>query len=52
MIVDLLSPSPIGIDDLVRLSGLEVSLVQQILCELEIEGRIDRQRGMHVTLIG
>jgi DNA processing protein len=52
MIVDLLSPSPIGIDDLVRLSGLEVSLVQQILCELEIEGRIDRQRGMHVTLMG
>jgi DNA processing protein len=51
IIVDLLGPSPIGIDDLVRVSGVEISLVHQILLDLEMSGRIERQRGQAIILL-
>jgi DNA processing protein len=52
MILDLLGPAPIGVDDLVRVSGFDVALVQQILFDLDMQGRIERHRGMNVALIG
>jgi DNA processing protein len=41
-IVDLLGPTPIGIDDLIRLSGTSPAVVRTVLLELEIAGRLER----------
>jgi DNA processing protein len=47
-----LSPSPIGIDELARASGLGVRIVQANLLELELAGRIERHGSGSVSLIG
>jgi DNA processing protein len=49
-IVGLLGPTPVAIDDLVRLSGASVAVVRTTLLELEIAGRLDRQAGGMVAL--
>lgn len=49
-IVELLGPAPVGLDDLVRLSGSSPAVVRTILLELELAGRIERQRGGLVSL--
>ncbi len=49
-IVGLLSPSPVQIDDLVRLSGSSPAVVRMVLLELEIAGRIERHGGGLVSL--
>jgi DNA processing protein len=48
----LLGPSPVAVDDLARASGCSVAEIRLILQELEIEGRIERQGGDRVALIG
>ncbi|NIX77697.1 DNA-processing protein DprA [Microvirga terricola] len=50
-IIDLLGPSPISIDDLVRQSGLPIRAVQMALLELEIAGRLERHGGNAVSLL-
>jgi len=45
-----MGPSPISIDDLVRLTGLSASMVQTILLELELEGVIERSSGGLVSV--
>ena len=50
-IVGLLGPTPVSIDDLIRLSGLPASIVQITLLELELAGRLTRQRGGLVALV-
>ncbi|MET0745522.1 MAG: DNA-processing protein DprA [Microvirga sp.] len=50
-VVDLLGPSPVSIDDLVRQSGLSIRIVQTSLLELEIAGRLERHGGNAVSLI-
>ncbi|HEX2134404.1 MAG TPA: DNA-processing protein DprA [Microvirga sp.] len=50
-ILDLLGPSPVAIDELVRQSGLPIRLVQMELLELEIAGRLERHGGNAVSLI-
>jgi DNA processing protein len=50
-VVDLLGPSPVAIDDLVRQSGLSIRIVQTSLLELEIAGRLERHGGNTVSLI-
>jgi DNA processing protein len=50
-LIELLGPSPIAIDDLVRQSGLSVRAVQMTLLELEITGRLERHGGNAVSLI-
>lgn len=47
----LLGPSPIALDDLIRLSGLSAALVRAVLLELELAGRLERQRGGGLALI-
>jgi DNA processing protein len=42
-IIDLLGPTPVGLDDLIRLSGASPAVVRTVLLELEIAGRIERQ---------
>ena len=47
----LLGSSPVGIDELVRQSGLESGAVQMILLDLELGGRIERHAAGRVSLI-
>jgi DNA processing protein len=51
-IVGLLSPAPIQIDDLIRLSGARAGVVRTVLLELELAGRLERQAGGRVALLG
>lgn len=44
-ILGLLGPTPVGLDDLVRLSGLSPALVRTVILELELAGRIERHSG-------
>jgi DNA processing protein len=50
-IVSLLGPSPVAIDDLVRLSQLSPAIVRTVLLELEIAGRLERHGASLVSLI-
>ncbi|MGU3494930.1 DNA-processing protein DprA [Xanthobacteraceae bacterium A53D] len=50
-ILELLSPVPTSLDDLVRLSGASAAEVQVVLLELELAGRLERQRGGLVALV-
>ena len=49
-IVALLGPTPVVLDDLVRLSGTSPAIVRTVLLELEIAGRLERHGGGLVSL--
>jgi DNA processing protein len=50
-IVSLLSPTPVSLDDLVRLSESSPRVVRMALLELEIAGRLERHGGGKVSLL-
>jgi len=50
-IVSLLGPSPVSLDDLIRMSGLSPTIVRTVLLELELAGRLERHGGGLVTLV-
>jgi DNA processing protein len=50
-IVELLSPTPVAIDDLVREARAPVGAVQIVLLELELAGRLERHGGGLVSLL-
>ena len=50
-IVSLLGPTPVALDDLVRLSGASPAIVRTVLLELEIAGRLERHGGGMVSLV-
>ena len=50
-IVNLLGPSPIGLDDIVRMSNTSAAIVRTVLLELELAGRLERHGGGMVTLV-
>jgi DNA processing protein len=50
-VLDLLSPAPVSVDDLVRLSKTSPRAVRIVLLELEIAGRLERHGGGLVSLI-
>ncbi len=50
-IIALLGPTPVSIDDLVRLSGFSPAVVRTVLLELEIAGRLERHGGSLVSLV-
>jgi DNA processing protein len=50
-IVDLLGPTPILLDDLIRLSGASPAVVRTVLLELELAGRLERHGGGLISLI-
>jgi DNA processing protein len=50
-IVDLLGPSPILLDDLIRMAGASPAIVRTVLLELELAGRLERHGGGLVSLI-
>jgi DNA processing protein len=48
-IVEALGPAPIGLDDLIRLTGVAAGQVRVALMELELAGRIERLGGQRVV---
>lgn len=48
---DLLGPTPVAIDELVRQSGQPAAAVQLVLLELELAGRIERHAGARISLM-
>jgi DNA processing protein len=50
-ITNLLGPSPVSLDDLIRMSGASPTIVRTVLLELELAGRLERQGGGMVSLI-
>jgi len=51
IIVELLSPSPTPVDELIRECQVSAALVAVVLLELELAGRIERHPGGRVSLI-
>ena len=51
-VLDLLSPTPVAVDEIVRQCGLAPAIVQTILLELELAGRLERHAGGRVSLAG
>ncbi|MEO8547278.1 MAG: DNA-processing protein DprA [Sphingomicrobium sp.] len=47
---ELLGPSPVPVDELIRLSGVPSGAVQMALLELDLAGRLDRHAGGKVSL--
>lgn len=50
-ITDLLGPSPVSLDDLIRMSGASPATVRTVLLELELAGRLERHGGGLVSLV-
>lgn len=50
-VAELLGPTPVAIDELVRQSGQAAATVQLVLLELELAGRIERHAGARVSLV-
>lgn len=50
-IIGLLGPSPLGLDDLIRMAGVPPAVVRMVLLELELAGRLERHGGGMVSLI-
>jgi DNA processing protein len=50
-IISLLGPTPVAIDDLVRLSHTSAAVVRTVLLELELAGRVERHGGGMVSLV-
>lgn len=49
-IENLLGPSPVPVDEIIRLSGVPSGAVQMALLELDLAGRLDRHAGGKVSL--
>jgi DNA processing protein len=50
-VVNLLGPSPVLLDDLIRLSGASAAVVRTVLLELELAGRLERHGGSLISLL-
>jgi DNA processing protein len=47
---ELLGPSPVPVDEIIRLSGAPSGAVQMALLELDLAGRLDRHAGGKVSI--
>ena len=50
VVEELLGPSPVPVDEIIRLSGAPSGAVQMALLELDLDGRLDRHAGGKVSL--
>jgi DNA processing protein len=50
-VIDLLGPTPVAVDELVRQSGQAAAIVQLVLLELELAGRLERHAGAKISLV-
>ncbi len=51
LILSLLGPSPVAVDELIRIAGLTAREVQGVLTELDLAGRLERHGGNFVSLL-
>jgi DNA processing protein len=51
MVMELLSPAPVSVDELIRQCQLSAALVGTVLLDLELAGRLERHPGNRVALI-
>ncbi|MGE0234925.1 DNA-processing protein DprA [Methylocystis sp.] len=51
IVVSLLGPAPVLVDDLIRVAGLTAREVQGVLVELDVEGRLQRHGANRVSLV-
>jgi DNA processing protein len=51
LVLECLSPSPLAVDEVIRRCQVSPPLVQNVLLELELAGRLERQAGNRVALI-
>lgn len=49
-VADLLGPVPVAVDEVIRQSGTVPAVVQTVLLELELAGRLERHAGGRVSL--
>ena len=49
-VTDLLGPVPVGVDEIIRQAALVPAVVQTVLLELELAGRLERHAGGRVSL--
>jgi DNA processing protein len=50
IVEELLGPSPVPVDEIIRLSGAPSGAVQRALLELDLAGRLDRHAGGRVSI--
>jgi DNA processing protein len=50
-VTGLLGPTPVPVDELIRQSGLAPAVVQTVLLELELAGRLERHAGGRVSIV-
>jgi DNA processing protein len=50
VVEELLGPSPVPVDEIIRLSGASSGAVQMALLELDLAGRLERHAGGKVSL--
>jgi DNA processing protein len=50
-VTDLLSHAPVAVDEVIRQSGLPPAIIQIILLELELGGRLERHAGGRISLV-
>jgi DNA processing protein len=50
LVEELLGPSPVPVDEIIRLSGAPSGAVQMALLELDLAGRLDRHAGGKVSI--
>ena len=50
-VLELLSPTGLAVDEVIRRCQVSPSLVQIVLLELELAGRLERQAGSRVALL-
>jgi DNA processing protein len=51
LVQTLLGPVPVPVDELIRQSGLAPAVVQTVLLELELAGRLERHAGGRASLV-
>ncbi len=49
-VLEALGPSPVEVDEIIRFTGLPARVVQVILLELDLAGRVERQPGQRISL--
>lgn len=50
-ILDALGPTPVTVDEIIRMTGAEPVMVQLVILELDLGGRLERHPGGKVSLV-
>ncbi|ESZ68549.1 DNA processing protein DprA [Mesorhizobium sp. L103C119B0] len=50
-VLEVLGPTPVGVDEIIRHTGLNAAQASMVLLELDLAGRIERHAGGNVSLV-